>query len=84
MTPREGLQMQIDAYRRMTPQERLQVSFRLYELTRTLVRQGVKHQHPDWGAQQVQEEVARRFRLAAGIPEHLLSSPSPAKAEELD
>jgi Rv0078B-related antitoxin len=68
MTPQEGLQKQIEAYRRMTPQERLQISFRLYELTRTLVRQGIKYQHPSWNEQQLQEEVARRFRLGAGIP----------------
>ena len=68
MTPEQGAQMQVEAYRRMTPQERLQISFRLYELTRTLVRQGVKHQHPEWNAQQVEEEVSRRFRLGAGIP----------------
>jgi hypothetical protein len=68
MTPEEGTRMQIEAYRRMTPQERLQISFRLYELTRTLVRQGVLHQHPDWTAKQVDEEVLRRFRLGAGIP----------------
>ena len=68
MTPEEGVRLQIEGYRRMTPQQRLQISFELYELTRTLVRQGVKHQHPDWNEQQVKEEVLRRFRLGAGIP----------------
>jgi hypothetical protein len=34
MTPEEeGLRVQIEGYRRMTPQERLQISFRLYVLT---------------------------------------------------
>jgi hypothetical protein len=69
MTPQEGLRMQIEGYRRMTPQQRLQISFELYQLTRTLVRQGVKHQHPEWDEQQVEQEVLRRFRLGAGIPE---------------
>jgi hypothetical protein len=68
MTPEEGARMQIEGYRRMTPQERLQVSFDLYELTRTLARQGVIYQHPDWNEEQIHEEVSRRFRLAAGIP----------------
>jgi len=68
MTPQDGVQMQIEAYRRMTPQQRLQIGFRLYELTRTLARQGVKHQHPDWNEQQIAAEVLRRFRLGAGIP----------------
>ena len=69
MTPEEGMRKQIECYRHMTPQQRLQISFRLYELSRTLVRQSAKHQHPDWSAQQVEEEVLRRFRLGAGIPE---------------
>jgi Rv0078B-related antitoxin len=67
MTPEDGLRMQIETYRRMTPQQRLQIGFDLYELARTLVRQGVKHQHPDWDEQSVEREVARRFRLAAGL-----------------
>lgn len=75
MTPDEGLRMQIEAYRRMTPQQRLQISFDLYALTRTLVRQGIKHQHPAWDERQVEEEVLRRFRLAAGIPDRPDRSP---------
>ena len=43
MTPEEGMWKQIEIYRQMTPQQRLQISFDLYEFTRTLVRQGVKH-----------------------------------------
>lgn len=68
MTPEEGTWMQIEGYRRMTPQQRLQVSFDLYGLTQTLVRQGVVYQHPDWDEEQIHAEVSRRFRLAAGIP----------------
>ena len=67
MTPEEGQRQQIECYRRMTPQQRLQVAFDLYELTRTLSAQGLRYQHPDWSEQQVSEEVNRRFRLAAGI-----------------
>lgn len=68
MTPEEGLRMQIEGYRRMTPQQRLQIGFELYQLSRKIVRQGVKTQHPDWNPTQVDAEVARRFRLGAGIP----------------
>ncbi len=69
MNPEEGMWKQIELYRGMTPQQRLQVVFRLYELTRTLVRQGVKHQHPDWDDRQIAQEVRRRSRLGAGIPQ---------------
>ena len=68
VSPDEGLRMQIEAYQRMTPQERLQICFRLSALARTLSRQGIRHQHPDWSDEQVEQEVLRRFRLGAGIP----------------
>jgi hypothetical protein len=38
MTLGEGLGIQIEACRRLTPQQRLQISLRLCHLTRTLVR----------------------------------------------
>jgi hypothetical protein len=75
VNPEEGLRMQIEAYRRMTPQQRLQVCFRLYEMTRTLVRQGVKHQNPDGSKEIIEEEVLRRFCLGAGIPYPRRDSP---------
>lgn len=68
MNPEEGLRLQIEIYRRMTPQERLQVGFELYDLAQEMVRCSVRHQHPDWGEDQVGEEVVRRFRLAERIP----------------
>jgi hypothetical protein len=71
MTPDEGLRKQIELYRAMTPQRRLQISFELDDLARQLARAGARHQHPDWNEEQVEREVAWRFRLAAGIPESL-------------
>jgi hypothetical protein len=68
MTPAQGVQAQIEAYRRMTGQQRLQVAFDLYAVARQLARAGVRHQHPDWDETRVEQEVVRRFRLAAGIP----------------
>jgi hypothetical protein len=71
MGPDEGLQKQIELYRAMTAQRRLQISFELDALARQLARSGVRFQHPEWSIEQVEREVARRFRLAAGIPEDL-------------
>ena len=68
MTPQEGLQKQIEIYRQMSDQRRLQIGFELYDMARALVRAGVRHDHPEWNETQVQQEVNRRFRLAAGIP----------------
>ncbi len=70
MTAQDGLQKQIERYCAMTPQRRLQISFELDELARQLVRSGVRHQNPDWTDEQVEQEVKRRLRLAAGIPEN--------------
>ena len=67
MKPQEGLQKQIEIYRRMTGQQRLQIAFELADLCRELARCGVLSQHPDWTDEQVEHEVVRRFRLAAGI-----------------
>ena len=64
-----GVQKQIEIYRGMSGQQRLQVGFDLYELARTLVQSGVHYGHPTWDEKQIQEEVKRRFRLAAGIPQ---------------
>lgn len=69
MTPEEGVRKQLEIYRRMTGQQRLQIAFELSELTRELVRSNVRNYHADWTDQQVEQEVVRRFRLAAGIPE---------------
>jgi hypothetical protein len=69
MTPEEGLQKQIEIYRRMTGQQRLQIAFELSDLTREIVRSNVRSYHPDWTDEQIEQEVLRRCRLAAGIPE---------------
>ncbi len=74
MTPDEGLRKQIEFYRAMTRQRRLQISFELDELARQLARAGIRHQHPSWESEQIEWEVVRRFRLAAGIPENLSRS----------
>ena len=66
MLTHEGLEKQIEIYRRMLPQQRLQIGFDLYDLARDLVRAGIRHQHADWDEDQVEREVTRRFRLAAG------------------
>jgi hypothetical protein len=67
MTPEEGMRKQTEVYRRMTGQQRLQVGFELNDWLRAFVRRGVKFEHPDWDERQVEQEVRRRFLLAAGV-----------------
>jgi hypothetical protein len=68
MTPEEGMWKQIEVYRRMTGQQRLQVGFELYDLAHEMVRCSVRQQYPNWDDRQLAQEVLRRFRLAARIP----------------
>jgi hypothetical protein len=68
MTPDEGLQKQIEFYRRLTPQQRLQIGFELYDLAEDMVRCSVRQQHPDWSGEEVAIEVKRRFALAERVP----------------
>ncbi len=87
MIPQEGLQMQIEIYRRMTGQQRLQIAFELSDLTREIVPPHVRSYHADWTDEQVEREVIRRFLLAAGILErrdwlaesHQPGGPSPSR-----
>lgn len=68
MTSQEGFEKQIEIYRSMTGQQRMQIGFELYDLARDMVRCSVHHQHPDWEEQRIEQEVIRRFRLAERIP----------------
>jgi hypothetical protein len=67
MIPSEGFEKQIEFYQRKTGQERFQIGLELYDLARAVVQAGVRHIHPDWNQSQVDNEVNRRFQIAAGI-----------------
>jgi hypothetical protein len=55
------LPKRIDIYRRMTPQQRLQVGFDLNRLARVLLRLKLRHQFVDWSENQLIDEVNRRM-----------------------
>ena len=55
---------QIEIFRRMTPERRLQLAEQLYWTARDLKAAGIRIQHPDWTEQQVRAEVTRIFRHA--------------------
>jgi hypothetical protein len=58
----------IEIYKRMSPQQRLQVGLDLYKLNQIWCCLEVRHEHPDWEERQVQRETAKRMLLAAGLP----------------
>lgn len=48
-------------YRQKTPGERLQIGFGMWRAARKLVEAAVRRQHPDWSADKLNSEVARRL-----------------------
>lgn len=47
--------------RRMTGQQKLRSSFALYWSARKLKATALRHRHPDWSDEQVQEQVKQIF-----------------------
>ena len=64
MSPEDALQTQIEAYRRMTPDERMQIGFDLSEFAREMAREGIRSQHPTANPEEVEGELRRRVMLA--------------------
>jgi|GEM_PF-1119770 len=54
-------QIQIEIFRRMTPEQRLDCCFRWTNLTYELSRIDIRAQHPDWTPLQVDREIGRRI-----------------------
>ena len=61
MTPEKAEQLQIDIFRRMTPQQRLECCFRWTQMTYEFARAGIRTQHPDWTPEQIDREIGRRI-----------------------
>lgn len=57
---------QIAAYRRMTPQQKLQLIARSYWQARRIKESGIRYQNPDWTEEQVAAETRRIFLNGAG------------------
>jgi hypothetical protein len=80
MTPRDTSQeaaaAQLEVYRRMTPEARLQVALELTEMSRKLLADGIRARHPEYSDEQVRLAMIRvwltpeLYRQAyAGYPE---------------
>jgi hypothetical protein len=53
--------IQIEIYKKMTPEEKWRVSMNLYYSAREFVAAAVRKSHPDWTPDQVHAEVSKRF-----------------------
>ncbi|MBI5685218.1 MAG: hypothetical protein HZC54_09055 [Verrucomicrobia bacterium] len=64
MTPDAALERQIELYRQMTGEQRLAVALRLHEMACDVAREGIRHQHPGAGEQEVERLLRERIELS--------------------
>ena len=58
-TSPEAERIQLDIFRRMSPEERLQRGSELSQLCRGLLADGVRYRHPDYGEDEIHLAVIR-------------------------
>lgn len=59
--------LQLDAYRRMTGEERLRIGLGLYEASRRIAREAIRNQFPDADEEFVEEKLRQRIRVGYEI-----------------
>ena len=64
MDPQTALNMQIEAYRRMTGEQRLRIALELHEMSCNIARAGIRAQHPEANPEEVERLLHERLRLA--------------------
>lgn len=66
MTPEAALARQIERYRDMTGEQRLEVALSLHELSCEIAREGIRHDNPNATPEEVEHLLRERIRLAHG------------------
>lgn len=64
MTPEAALQFQIQRYRDMPPEQRLEIALDLHALSCELAREGIRRQFPHATGDEIERHL--RLRLEAG------------------
>jgi hypothetical protein len=62
-TSAEARDLQVAAWRALSPQERVELAARMSEAMMAVSRAGIRHRHPDLGEDDVTHELLRRLRL---------------------
>jgi len=57
----EMREIQVEIYRKMSPQKKLEIAFGLYKVARELKAAGLRMVHTDWTEGQIRKEVTRIF-----------------------
>lgn len=64
MTPQKALELQIERYRAMTPEQRVNIALELHELACEMARLGIRRQHPNADEAEVNRLLRERIALA--------------------
>ena len=64
MTAATALEKQIEMYRRMTGEQRLKIALDLHEMSCEVAREGIRRQHPEADADEVERLLRRRIELS--------------------
>jgi hypothetical protein len=61
MKPAQAAKLQIEVFRRLTPEQRIDIALRWTEGTYEIMRSAIRSQHPDWSRAQIDREIGRRI-----------------------
>ncbi|HLP76476.1 MAG TPA: hypothetical protein VK327_06095 [Candidatus Paceibacterota bacterium] len=64
MNAATALEKQIERYRQMTGEQRLAVALELHEMSCDIAREGIRRQHPNADANEVERLLRLRLELA--------------------
>jgi hypothetical protein len=64
MTAAAASEKQIECYRQMTGEQRLAIALELHELSCEMAREGIRRQHPDADANEVERLLRLRIELS--------------------
>lgn len=60
-------QLQLEAYRQMTGEERLKIGLGLYEASLAIAREGIRNRYPDASEAEIAEKLKARIRAGYEI-----------------
>ncbi len=63
MSPAEATERQIEQYRAMTGEQRLQIALDLHEFACNVAREGIRRQYPQATAEEVEQQLRHRIEL---------------------
>jgi hypothetical protein len=61
LRPSNILEMERNLFRTMSPRKKIDVLMRLIDTAKLLKTAGLKHSHPTWSDQQIQNEIRELF-----------------------